>query len=239
MVGCLRGGRGVKQVKQCEAGGEHCGMLGAAVGSEARAVGGAGEASGPARVFVVGYGQGLREDDGAGVAAAEGVGARWEARGDGSGRAEVRIVTGVQLLPELASEIAGAELVVFLDARRRGGDEGVRFERVFGGGCGSGTETWTGTATGSGGVACAGGGVAHWAGPSGILALCRQLHGRFPEAWLISLPAREFGYREGLTDCARLGVAAAVELVDEWLARRLGQGKGGPVSESAVMFGLV
>lgn len=75
-------------------------------------------------LLVVGYGNELRRDDGAGPAVARAVAARGWAGG------VARAVR--QLVPELAEEVAGAGRVVFVDARAGGG--GVRVEEVAGGG---------------------------------------------------------------------------------------------------------
>ena len=62
----------------------------------------------PADALVIGYGNTLRGDDGIGPAVAEAVAAL--------GLPGVRVIVAHQLTPELAADLADAQLVVFVDA---------------------------------------------------------------------------------------------------------------------------
>jgi hydrogenase maturation protease len=95
-----------------------------------------------------------------------------------------------QLTPELAERIGEAERVVFVDA---GQDDRVltrplessRAARVLG----------------------------HTGEPRELLALAEALYGRRPEAWLITLPAPELGFGEGLSAAAERGLAEALRQI--------------------------
>jgi hydrogenase maturation protease len=134
-------------------------------------------------VLVIGYGNRLRGDDGLGPHVAEAVAAR--------ARPGVRVMTLVQLVPELAADLAGARLVVFVDARAgraEGGVEAVPIEPGPG-------DAWT----------------THAAGPRALLALTRSAYGRAPEAWWVTVPGWDFRVREGLSPLALRAARAAVE----------------------------
>jgi hydrogenase maturation protease len=131
------------------------------------------------RLLVIGYGNELRGDDGAGPRAARAV-AAWQLPG-------VEGVAVHQLTPELAARLAEAERVVFVDA---GPDIGVltrpiepsRAARVLG----------------------------HTEEPGALLALAEVLYGHRPEAWLMTLPAPDLSFGEGLSATAEQGLAEAV-----------------------------
>jgi Ni,Fe-hydrogenase maturation factor len=52
--------------------------------------------------------------------------------------------------------------------------------------------------------------LAHAADPATMLALAREVYGRAPEAWLLLLPAEQFGFGTELSALAEEGVAQAV-----------------------------
>ena len=111
--------------------------------------------------LIIGYGNDLRSDDGAGIRAATMIAARDLA---------VRVITCQQLTPELADDIAAAAQVVFIDAYaadERGAR--LRIERI-----------------GDGDMSRAQG---HRGDPAALLDLARRLNGRVPEAWVVGIPA--------------------------------------------------
>lgn len=137
----------------------------------------------PPRVpwLVIGYGNTLRRDDGAGVAVAEAV-ERWGLPG-------VEVLTRHQLTPDLAETLARANAVVFVDAavgvRRR-----VSWRKI---------RPAPQAAT-----------LAHAAEPAALLDLAQRLFGPAPQAWLLALPAPDLGFGEGLSPVAAAGVQTAL-----------------------------
>ena len=140
----------------------------------------------PARtpLLVIGYGNTLRGDDAAGPRVAEAVAAL--------ALPGVRVVTCHQLTPELAEPLAQSERVVFVDAAvdtpRR-----VRLRPLRPGAAG---------AAGS-----------HFTDPRMLLALARQLYGRAPRAWWLTIPGMSFHFGESLSALARRGIALAVDRI--------------------------
>jgi hydrogenase maturation protease len=142
--------------------------------------------SAPATVpwLVIGYGNTLRRDDGAGVRVAEAV--------ERLGLPGVEVLTRHQLTPELAPVLATAHSAVFVDATVD--DHHTGRWRVLR-------------------PALRPSALAHAADPRTLLALAKGLFGHAPRAWLITVPAPDMGYGEGLSPVAAAGVAAAVEEV--------------------------
>src|SRR5687768_11527718 len=116
------------------------------------------------RLLVLGYGNTLRGDDGAGPALAEEV-ATWGLPG-------VRALAVQQLLPELAGDLAAVDAVLFVDAALAGGN----------------SEPFTVRALRP---QPSSRGITHYGNPSELLALAQGLHGPAPEAWLLTLPATD------------------------------------------------
>ena len=138
------------------------------------------------RWLVIGYGNGLREDDGAGPAAAAAV--------EALGLHGVGVTVCHQLTPELSGSLAAVDCAVFLDATAaEPPGVGVRVSAI-GAGMAPG---WTG----------------HLASPESLLALTELLHARRPRAWCLAIPGERFGWGSGLSETARQGVDAAVNQV--------------------------
>lgn len=135
--------------------------------------------------LVLGYGNELRRDDGAGPAVARAV-----ARASWPG---VQAEAAHQLLPEHSVRVAAADRVVFVDA----------------------------TVEGAGAVLCRplepapgmGQILVHACDPAGLLALARHVHGRVPQAWLVTIPARDLALGEGLSPEVEAAVASAVAAI--------------------------
>jgi hydrogenase maturation protease len=150
-------------------------------------------------ILVIGYGNTLRRDDGAGWKAAEEV-ARW-------GCPSVRVLTRALLTPDLADEIEGADLVVFIDARADRPESGVLLEPVS---PPAGAQV----------------SLLHASSPAMLLGLCRALSGRAPEAFLLSIPAEDLGFGEDLSASAERGRREALSMLRERF-RRMGQPEPG------------
>jgi hydrogenase maturation protease len=128
----------------------------------------------PPEVLVIGYGNGLRGDDGIGPWVAGEVRAR--------GWPGVRALALPQLTPELAELLAGVRLAVFVDAAWSCPGLAVNVRRVE--------------------PAPANNSLTHFGGPRELLGLAERLYGRAPEAWLVSVEGCEFGLSEQLSAAA-------------------------------------
>jgi hydrogenase maturation protease len=138
----------------------------------------------PARgkILVIGYGNGLRSDDGVGLRVAA-VAASWELPG-------LESISVHQLTPELAEPLASAELAIFVDARLADRGEAV--------------ETQPLEPLGSPGMS------GHASDPRLLLALAQAVYGRHPRAWLVTVPAEDFSLGEGLSTTAECGAEQAL-----------------------------
>lgn len=122
--------------------------------------------------LVIGYGNELRGDDGAGLwVAARVEELRWPG---------IRVLTPRQLMPEQAEDLAQTDHVIFIDARP-GDGRGVEV-------CPVAPEPMRPGALG------------HVASPAQLLGLCGLLYGRTPEAWLVSIPVEDMDSHIGLAD---------------------------------------
>ncbi len=136
--------------------------------------------------LIIGIGNPTRGDDGAGPRVVERL--RQE-------RPEGRYHVVQQLTPELAEELASAEVVVFVDAS-------VRVDEL--------------TITEVDRVHPAG--TSHAAWPGALLRLTERVYGRRPhDAVQVEIPAIELGFREALSPPTQHGVEQATELLRDWL----------------------
>jgi hydrogenase maturation protease len=134
--------------------------------------------------LVIGYGNELRGDDASGPCVARRV-ADWR-------RPDVGGLAVHQLTPELAPALAGAELVVFVDACVEEAGREVCLRRLK-----------------AGPAAVMG----HTSDPPWLLALAETLYGGRPEAWLATIPAADFSLGARLSPTARAGVAVALRQI--------------------------
>jgi hydrogenase maturation protease len=135
--------------------------------------------------LVIGYGNELRRDDGVGPRVARIV-AEWGVPG-------VRALAVHQLTPELADDIARAEVVVFVDAAADSGTSNVSVQQVR-----PALSNWP---------------ADHACRPPALLALADVLYGRRPLAWLLTVPARDLGFGERLSPEAERDVTQALQYI--------------------------
>jgi hydrogenase maturation protease len=133
--------------------------------------------------LVIGYGNALRGDDGAGYIAAELLRERIH-------NPAVEILSLQQLTPELMESIARARQVIFLDAAILG--RAGRYQRV----------------PLRPAPACSH--FTHHANPESLLAGAQALYGHTPEAVLYSIPGELFEIGQELTPAVRRAVEALV-----------------------------
>jgi hydrogenase maturation protease len=127
--------------------------------------------------LVIGYGSDLRGDDAAGPRVAAAV-ADW-------GLPDVRALAMHQLLPELAPLLAEARAVFIVDVALPSEVSEFRASPLL--------------------PTAVRAGLGHFGDPGALLRLTDTLFGRVPEAWLLLLPGRRFGFGEALspqTECA-------------------------------------
>lgn len=152
--------------------------------------------------LVIGYGNTLRSDDGAGPFVARAL--------EGRVPAGTRVLDAHQLTPEMAIDISVATRVVFVDAidatretapRESAPQEsGPRVSRL---------EPEPGADPLN----------PHASDPGSLLWLAKTLFGGAPEAWLVAIPGIEFGFGEDLSPGTARASADAIAQVEALLAR--------------------
>jgi hydrogenase maturation protease len=135
-----------------------------------------------ANILIIGYGNTLRGDDGVGPRAAEAVAAL--------ALPGVRTLVCPQLSPEHAEPMARARMVIFVDAAVDAPRE-LQRRRL---------EPADTTQL-----------MAHAADPRTLLALARDVFGRVPEAWLVTIPVETLEFSEALSPAAQRGLERAVQ----------------------------
>ncbi len=134
--------------------------------------------------LVIGYGNGLRSDDGAGPSVA-----RLLATSD-----DLAVLVRDQLVPELAADLRGRAVVVFVDAATTLKPGAVAVRRLT---VSEAAETPR---------------LTHHFGPAALLCLAERLYGARPRAFLVTVGAASFALGEDLSPevAAALPEAAAV-----------------------------
>jgi hydrogenase maturation protease len=144
----------------------------------------------PAGLLVLGYGNTLRSDDGVGPRVADAVAAL--------ALPGVRALVCPLLTPELADPVSQARVVIFVDAAVDAPRE-VQMRKL----APAGTSQI----------------MAHAASPATLLALARDVFGRAPEAWWLTIPAEDLGIGEELSPLAQRGFEIAVQEVKKCAQR--------------------
>lgn len=196
------------------------------------APGAPGGAPGPGGgVLVIGYGNGLRSDDGVGVHAAGLL-----ARDPRLVRAEVR--AAVQLAPELALDMSRASLVVLVDATVDAAPGQVLVRRLAGSGGAAGAASLAGTGKGASGPVASGPGTdpgpgtgpsatSHHVGVEELVALAGELYGAAPEVVIVSVGVATMEAGETLSPEVAAALPAVADAVAEVVAAR------GPIARSS------
>ena len=131
-------------------------------------------------ITIFGYGNDSRMDDGVAFSLAPRISGYLEERGH-----KVNLSLEHQLLPESAVDLEEAEFAIFVDASVEKSDEGFRVRRI------EAREVFEGLNL-------------HSVSPEWILAMGARLHGKVPEAWLVTVEGEQFDFGEELTQaCAR------------------------------------
>jgi hydrogenase maturation protease len=109
----------------------------------------------------------------------------------------VEVVAAQALTPELVPKVATSDLVIFVDARVGAGP--VRWERLRPGPRPA---------------------LVHSLSPQGLLTWAEYLFGRSPEAWLVTLPARDLSFGEGFSLRTRRAAEGLVGRLRQYLGER-------------------
>lgn len=145
--------------------------------------------------LIIGYGNTIRGDDGAGYHVAETV-AQWNFN-------HVRSLAVHQLTPDLAEAIAQAKTVIFVDAVATLSE--VKIEQL--------RPNYAASFTG------------HYADPRSMVALTCALYEVLPTAYQILIPAVDFSFSETLSPVTRKNVDLALvkikQLVSQQSSRRI------------------
>ena len=137
--------------------------------------------------LLIGFGNGLRSDDGAGLRAATLIAEQ---------SPSLRVIIAQQLTPDLAEDIAAAAQVVFIDAYAAPETSArLRVERVFSGDTGRVSP------------------AAHHGSPAGLMRLAREVFGAAPDAWVVGIPAYSFVAGEAISPGTSYWIHEAVALV--------------------------
>lgn len=150
------------------------------------------------RDLLIGWGNGLRQDDGVGgvIAAAAG---RWELP-------SLAVIERTQLTPELAPQLAAARRVLFVDAEPQAaaGPGGWRLEPllpVAAEGADAGTST---------------GLFSHHISAGKVLRLAETLYGRRPPAWQLLVAAHDDGFSTRLSPATGAVLGEVLAAVRRW-----------------------
>lgn len=144
--------------------------------------------------LLIGWGNGLRQDDGVGLLIAERVQA-WSRPG-------LEVVAITQLTPELAPRLAEAARVLFVDAalERACPDPGWTLEPL---------PRWSPGPRP----------LSHHASPGALLQLAGRLYGRTPPAWQLLVRAHSCELGTELTAATAVLLPAALAAVRDWCGR--------------------
>ena len=148
----------------------------------------------PHSVLVIGYGNNLRNDDGAGIRVATRL-ARLASRRPQT--SPLHVIVARQLTPDLADGMATAAQVIFVDAYaadERGA--GIRIDRI------SADTAGTSSAIG------------HHDDPEALMSLTARLYGKTPDAWVVGIPAFNLDIGETISPGTLRRIDEAVVLID-------------------------
>jgi hydrogenase maturation protease len=127
-------------------------------------------------IQIIACGNSLRRDDGAGLVLAGILEQEWRPF-----RVDVERISVHQLTPELAADIAWAEVaaVVFVDTRVTELNSGLQARPI---------ETDSSSPS-----------VGHYLDPNTLMIYAHLLYGKQPQAWQVTVPGNDFGHGEGLS----------------------------------------
>jgi hydrogenase maturation protease len=134
-------------------------------------------------ILIIGYGNSLRRDDGAGLILAENLETVLRER-----ELDVERIAAHQLTPDLALAVAAVDVaaVVFVDTRVAMAEDRQMDLQIQPLGAEECSQS-----------------LGHHLGPSVVLTYARLLYDKCPPAWLLTAPGVDFDHGEGLSDGAK------------------------------------
>lgn len=154
--------------------------------------------------LVIGYGNTLRGDDGVGPRVAEAIG-KLHLPG-------VRTLILPMLTPEIAEPLSRAKKVIFVDAElvegctlQVAGSESSNLQPAI---CNPQPVRWRELQPRETSQL-----MAHAADPRTLLALARDVFGRTPEAWWLTIPAADLGFSEKFSPAVQRNFESAVKTI--------------------------
>ena len=148
-------------------------------------------------ILVIGYGNTLRSDDGAGQRVAELV-AEWKLP-------NVRSLPVHQLTPELAETISQAELVIFVDVYPATSEQGLQVHQLYD----------YPPPLERGEFESQGLNIGHTGDPRSLLALSKFVYNNVPPAWWILIPAVNFEFGEDFSSQTSQGITDALAQIQQ------------------------
>ena len=139
--------------------------------------------------LVIGYGNTLRSDDGAGQRVAEKI-AKW-------GLPEVRSLAVHQLTPELVEDISQADAVIFIDAVATNSENPVSVQIQKLQAADDNTS------------------LGHSCNPRSLLSVTQVLYGKVIKAYWVLIPAVNFDFGEELSSLTQQGIDIALNQVKQ------------------------
>jgi hydrogenase maturation protease len=155
-------------------------------------------------VLIIGFGNTLRRDDGAGVVAAGLLTADPRLAGD-----DVEVWQRYQLLPEMSLDIGESTLVIFVDADVRGLPGSIEIHPIDP----EAAARDDADARGEPGAS------SHHVGGGALVALAAQLTGSRPEAVAVGLGVADLELGEGLSPAVEAAMPKVVEIVVDLVER--------------------
>lgn len=146
------------------------------------------------RILIVGFGNPLRSDDGLGWHVAQQL-SRQLASSD------IQVIATPQLTPEMAEFASNAEQILFIDASRNGTPGAVRCEPVA-------PERALSSHS-------------HDLSPAAVLKLARDLYGRCPPGYLLTIAGESFDTGESMSPSVMEAIPALLGQVSRILGRDL------------------
>jgi hydrogenase maturation protease len=148
--------------------------------------------------LLIGWGNGLRQDDGVGGAIAAAAGS-WEL-------ASLAVIERTQLTPELAPQLAAARRVLFVDAEppAAAGPGGWRLEPLL-------PQAAEGAGAGD-----SAGLLSHHVSADQLLRLAECLYGRRPPAWQLLVAAHGYGFSTRLSPATAAMLEEVLAAVRRW-----------------------
>jgi hydrogenase maturation protease len=143
-------------------------------------------------VLIIGFGNPLRSDDGLG----------WHVAGQLASKLsqeDVRVMAAHQLTPEMAEFASRVERMIFIDASRVGTPGSLRCDVVV--------------------PVVVPHRYTHELSPASLLGLAKELYGRVPEAYLLTIVGECFDTGETMSATVEKGIPALLAEVDRLLRR--------------------